>query len=72
MTYSDSYLTIESRVLDAVADGCRISFAVALRVGIDWKQADNIINDLVRRGLLSRVVRRDFFGTWYEYEERLP
>lgn len=66
---TEDYIGIEGKVLDAVAAGAKISFAVALRVGIRWSQADAIIHQLVKKGLLRKVKKQDVLGTWYEYEE---
>lgn len=66
---TDDYIGIEGKILDAVAAGAKISFAVALHVGVRWSQADAIMQQLVKKGLLRKVKKEDVLGTWYEYEE---
>lgn len=72
MTETQDYIGIEGRILDAVAEGFNLPIMVAFKLNIQPYQAIAVMGRLVAKGLLRKVECEDFFGKWYEYEERLP
>lgn len=67
--HSDVKNSAEQRVLNAVKNGHRIAFSVALAADLQPHQAVAVLKRLVSLGVVHRQTCSDFLGTWGEYHE---